>query len=289
MPWTESRSREEWLAEVQRRGTRIRRRRRVGFGVVGALALVLPVGVTATVLSGGADRAVELSVAGPAPAGDRTPAPAPPNELATGEVPAVATTAVDPPTTIAEPQSRVGSAHGRTEPPTATGAPPGDDPLVRPPTPTTIPSGNSSSPALTVPAATTVPPASTEPAPAPCASSEVRVTVATEKAGYGPGEAVRGSSTLENRSTGACLLPTRGFFKVLNAAGKDVGNFAYTADFRFPVRAEPGKTFTSTFTWDQRDCTGSACVQVPPGTYTVVADWTESGPYTASTTLQVTS
>lgn len=285
MPWTESRSRDEWLAEVQRRGTLIRRRRRVGFGVAGVLALVLPVSVTATVLSGGAERAVELSVAGPPPAGDRTPAPAPPNELATGEVPAVATTTVEAPTTTAEPQSRVGSVHGRTEPPTATGAAPGDDPVVRPPPPTIAPSGNSSSPVLTEPAATTEPPASTE--PAPCASSEARVTVSTEKAGYVPGETVRGSSTLENRSAGACLLPTRGFFTVLNAAGKDVGNFAYTADFRFPVRAEPGKTFTSTFTWDQKDCAASPCVQVPPGTYTVVAGWTESGPYTGSTTFQI--
>ncbi|HET7721551.1 MAG TPA: hypothetical protein VFK43_16400, partial [Acidimicrobiales bacterium] len=69
MPWTDSRSRDEWLAEVRRRGTRIRRRRRVALGAVGALALVLPVSVTAAVLSGGAERPVELSVAGPAPTG----------------------------------------------------------------------------------------------------------------------------------------------------------------------------------------------------------------------------
>ena len=113
--------------------------------------------------------------------------------------------------------------------------------------------------------------------------------MSTEKAAYRPGETVRGASTLENRSAEACLLPTRGFFKVSNAGGEVVGTFAYTADFRFPVTAEPGKTFTSTFSWEQLDCAGSACVQVPPGTYTVVADWTESGPYTGSTTFQITS
>ena len=63
--------------------------------------------------------------------------------------------------------------------------------------------------------------------------------------------------------------------RILNAAGKDVSGFAYTADYRFPVSAEPGKTFSTPFTWEQRDCSGVACVQVPAGTYTVVADWTE--------------
>jgi hypothetical protein len=112
--------------------------------------------------------------------------------------------------------------------------------------------------------------------------------VATAKSIYSPGEVVQGSSTLENRGAVACLLPTRAFFRILNAAGKDVGSFAYTMEFRIPVRAEPGKTFTSSFTWDQRDCSGPACTQVPPGTYTVVADWSESGPHTGRSTFQLT-
>ena len=282
---TETRSHEQWLAEVRRRGTRIRRRRRVGFGVVGALALVLPVSVTATVLSGGSERAVEVSVAGPAPAGGMAPLPAPPNELATGEVPPVAATAeMAPTTTVAEVHERLAAINGVPAPRSSpTSLPGADDPVVRPAPSTTSPSGNTSSPALP-PTPTSAPPAST----APCAASEARVTVSTEKAAYRPGETIRGSSTLENRSAGACLLPTRGFFKVLNAGGEVVGNFAYTADFRFPVTAEPGKTFTSTFTWEQKDCSGSACVQVPPGAYTAVADWTESGPYSGSTTFQIT-
>ena len=112
-PTTETRSRDEWLAEVKRRGGRLRRRRRVGFGVAGALALVLPVSVTATVLSGGAERPVELSVAGPAPARGVEPLPAPPNELATGDVPAAAPTAeVAPPTTVAEVHERLSAVNG---------------------------------------------------------------------------------------------------------------------------------------------------------------------------------
>ncbi|MDQ4069987.1 MAG: hypothetical protein M3203_11035, partial [Actinomycetota bacterium] len=42
MPWTESRSRDEWLAEVRRRGERIRRRRRLAVSAVGAVALLVP-------------------------------------------------------------------------------------------------------------------------------------------------------------------------------------------------------------------------------------------------------
>ena len=115
------------------------------------------------------------------------------------------------------------------------------------------------------------------------------MTVTTGRAAYGPGQAVQGSSTLENRSAGACMLPTRAFFRITNDAGSDVGSFAYTLELRLPVAAEPGRTFTSTFTWDQKDCAGSPCAQVAPGTYTVVADWSESGPYAVRTTFQITS
>jgi hypothetical protein len=194
------------------------------------------------------------------------------------------------------PELRVEAVHGRTGPPTSratpfvppaapASVPPGDDPVVRSTT-TVPPAGNSSSPILPPNQSTPGTPPADAP---PCPASEVAVTVSTERSTYAPGEMVRGSSTIENRSATACLLPTRGFFKVLNAAGKDVGNFAYTADFRFPVRAEPGKTFTSSFTWDQRDCSGPACAQVPSGPYTVVAEWTESGPYAGRTTFRVGS
>jgi hypothetical protein len=105
------------------------------------------------------------------------------------------------------------------------------------------------------------------------------VTVTTDRSSYGPGETVRGSTTIENRSGSACLLPTRGFVRITNAAGKDVSGFAYTMEYRFPALAEPGKTFTTPFTWDQRDCSGGSCVQVPAGTYNVAADWTEGGQY----------
>ena len=161
---------------------------------------------------------------------------------------------------------------------------------TRPPstTPTTRdPSGSVSSPVQPSFPATTVPPA-TGPAPGPCPASDVRVTASTAKSSYAPGEIVQVSSTLENRGAVACLLPTRAFFRILNGAGTDVGGFATTLEFRLPVRAEPGKSFTSTVTWDQKDCSSRpACAPVPAGTYTVVADWTEGGPYSARGTFVV--
>ena len=286
MPWTESRSRQEWLDEVKRRGERLRRRRRLTFATLAAVALVLPATALATVLGNGAeDRDVHLAVAGPPPTGEVAGAgpttgagdapPMPPPEATT--------------TTTAEPQLRVEAGHGRTEPPTPSLSVPTDDPVLRRPgatNPAATPPGNSSSdpntpiasePAMPPPAP--VAPPTTAPGAANCPSSDVRVTVTTEKATYAPGETVRGATTIENRSAGACLLPTRGFVRIMNTAGKDVSSFAYTMEYRIPVLAEPGKTFTTPFTWDQKDCSGSACVQVPAGTYNVAADWTEGGPY----------
>ena len=224
------------------------RRRWVLLAAVGTLAIVL----AAVVLAGDDDPDVRLAATGPAPAGEVPPIlPVAPPETTTTTTPAPVATS--PPSTAR-----------RT-----------DDPVVR--TSTTVPSGSSSSPAQPSPSAPV--PLPTTPAGAGCPASEVRLTVTTEKPAYRPGEIVRGSTTIENRSAGACLLPTRGFVRILNAAGKDVSSFAYTMEYRFPVSAEPGKTFSTPFTWDQKDCSGAACVQVPAGAYTVVADWTEGGPY----------
>ena len=53
------------------------------------------------------------------------------------------------------------------------------------------------------------------------------------------------------------------------------------------MAAEPGKSFSSSFTWDQKNCSGSSCAQVPAGTYVVIADWTESGPYSGRSSFQI--
>ncbi|MDQ4068281.1 MAG: DUF4232 domain-containing protein, partial [Actinomycetota bacterium] len=171
---------------------------------------------------------------------------------------------------------------------TVNGAPVPDDPVVRPSPPTTT-GGDSGEARGGAPSASpppsTVPPG--DPALAACPASDVRVTVTTDKSIYAPGETVRWSSTLENRSGTTCLVSGRAFFHVENAAGKTAGSFPYTADYMLPVKAEPGKTITNTGSWDQRDCSGSSCVQVPNGSYVVVAQWTEAGPYVGKGAFQV--
>jgi hypothetical protein len=67
---------------------------------------------------------------------------------------------------------------------------------------------------------------------------------------------------------------------------------------RQPVKQ--GRLYTYTFTWEARDCTpppgpvvpapGTPCPPFPPGTYTVIAEWTGrgAGP-SARTTFQFTA
>lgn len=297
MPWTESGSREEWLDRVTRRGERIRRRRRRRLlaAAAGVLALAAPVGAFSTMVAGRSDRVVNLAVAGPAAATSEAP-PAragdgnvdpviPPGAGSSGEQPPLSTT-----TTTAEVHERVASVNGPApvRPAPTTTTPPAEDPVVRPTTSvpgqgTSTSAGSGSSPPLT-PSTTVAPLGGPPPA---CAASEVMVTVSTEKAAYRAGEPVRSTSTLENRGTTTCLLPTRAFFRIEDGAGRTVGSFAYTADYRLPVAAEPGKTFTSGVTWDQRDCSGPACAQALAGAYVAVADWTEGGPYSGRATFHI--
>lgn len=321
MPWTGSRSRDEWLAEVRRRGERIRRRRWLATVVVGALALAMPVGVVATLLGARSDRGVELTATAPGPAvGGEGSAPTIPTTVAGGDTPALSgataeqgtppSGGVSPPTT-AEVHGRVASVNGSPPPPSPTSGPPADDPVVR--AAPAAPSGNSGS-ATGAPSVPGGPPgASTgsgaasgglgaspsapgppapaptdDPPPAPCPAADVDVTVTTEKGAYAPGETVTGSSSLVNRSATTCLLPTRAFFRILDARGRTVSSFAYTMELRMPVEAEPGRTVTSGFTWDQQDCSGSSCAQVPAGTYVAVADWSETGPYTGRVSFRIT-
>ncbi len=283
MPWTESRSRDEWLAEVQRRGTRIRRRRRVGFGVVGAIALILPVSVTANVIRSGPERAIEVSVAAPEPT-FRVPMPTTtiPVAVGAGGV-AAAVTTEDPtppagassPTTTTEVHRRVPSANG---------------PVVGPAPPTSVPSTaalatvgpDPASGPNPAPAGRTVPPIMTL---RPCMPVDVKVTVTTEKAAYAPGERISGSATLAKVSGPDCRLElvaadgtvsTHYTARILDGAGSTVSWPGYESfSSSSPVPFEPQKSYTTGFTWDQKvsgesDCAVILCLQVPAGTYTVL-------------------
>ena len=271
--------------------------------LVGALALVVPVSAMAAFL-GEADRGVELTATGlppssaPSVTGDVSSPPTT-TTAANGAVPGSdGATTVEPippsgglsPATTAEVHSRAASVNGSEPPPPRappTSALPADDPVVRPaPSP---PSGNNGVGGSGTAAGPPAGPPTNDPQVAACPAADVAVSVTTEKGSYAPGETVRGSSTLENASATTCLLPTRAFFRIVDAAGKTVGSFAYTLELRMPVRAEPGKAFTSAFTWDQQDCSGSSCAQVPAGTYVAVADWNESGPYSGRVSFRITS
>ena len=297
MPWTESRTREEWLAEVRRRGERIRRRRRVALSVVGALAMALPVSALVSMTGGDPSPDLRVTAAGPAPrqgpaiGGVLPPivtttsleaeiAPGSPTEPAAaaepGRVPAAE---ASPPTTAAEVHRRLGSINGA----------PIDDPVVRPSPTTTVAEGgsagnSSSSPALAAPS---TPPPTTDPALTTCPVSEVEVVVTVERSNYASGETVQWTSTLTNRSATTCLVSGRAFFHVEDVNGKIVGSFPYTADFQLPVKAEPGKTFESGRSWDQTDCSANPCALVPAGRYTVVASWTEAAPYVGRGSFQI--
>ena len=296
MPSTESRSRDEWLAEVRRRGERIRMRRRLAISAVGAVAVLGPVFAMVT-LSPEDDGARRFQVAagGPAPTSGAT-GPSLGRVTADGEAIPTTTalagadalpevTAPSGPlysTTTTEVHRRVSSING---------VPSNDDPVVRatPPTTSTAAAagGSQSSPVMPVPPSTTVPPG--DAALAACPTGDVKVTVTVDKSSYAQRTTVGWSSTLENRSATTCLVSGRAFFHVEDGAGKTVGSFAYTANYMLPVKAEPGKTITNTATWDQQDCSGPTCTQVPPGTYVVVAEWTEGGPWVGRGSFQITA
>ncbi|HEX2047887.1 MAG TPA: hypothetical protein VHF27_08985 [Acidimicrobiales bacterium] len=291
MPWTESRSRDEWLAEVRRRGERIRRRRQLAASALGAVALLGPAFAMVSYTTGGdGQRQLQVAASGPAPtsgvAGPSLPA-------MVGEGEAIPTTTalagadalpeVTAPsgplysTTTTEVHRRVSSING---------VPSYDDPVIRPTPPTTAAENDSvRSTVLPPPTPTTAPPGDS--ALSACPTGEVKVTVTTEKGTYARGEAVRWSSTLENRSSTTCLMSGRAFFHVEDTAGTIVGSFPYTADYMLPVKAEPGKVITNTGGWDQKDCSGPACTHVTPGTYVVVAKWTEGGPWVGRETFEI--
>ena len=146
--------------------------------------------------------------------------------------------------------------------------------------------GSQSSPPLPAPTDPVVP-TTVDPSLGLCTAGQVTTTVTTEKATYAVGEAVHGTATIRNHSGTPCLLPTRAFFQIEDSAGRVVSNFAYTADYRFPTRAEPGQSFASTVTWDQQSCSMPVCSPAPPGTYVAAAEWTEGARFSAQGSFEI--
>jgi hypothetical protein len=304
LPWTESRSRDEWLAEVRRRGERIRRRRRIGYAAVVAVALVLPVNFTAAALRSSPGREVELTVAGPALVGDTTPPPAQSDVAASGDVPPPAATAFEAPTTtLAERQPESISRPLVTETtvrPFVTPASPGpdapaDDPVVRStttvPPPQTIgnpvvPTNPSTSAAPQIASAT---PATSSALAASaglgvsslpaCAADALQIDVVPSKPAFLAGETVKGTFCVQTYRATDCSVAMPASFRIENVAtGAVLGSVPSTTEVPSPVRAD-GNMYTSTFAWEPRDCSGSVCTDVPPGLYQAVAQWTDGTSY----------
>ena len=312
MPWTESRTRDEWLAEVTRRGERIRTRRRMALSAALGTALLVPaIGLVSLSARGDGDRQVQVAAGGPAPAtgaadaeppsvlgGSEVVAPALPADAAGANLsseaiagPGVERIAPGQPTTT-EVHRRISAINGSPTPGpaqvTSTTRVAGE-PIAPPPAGGGVVGSTPGASTSSAAGGTIGQPVQGGTSLAACPVAEVRVTVTTDKTAYARGETVRFSSTLENRSATACMVSGRAFFSVEDGAGKSVGSFAYTANFMMPVKAEPGQTFTNSASWDQQDCSGSACVQVPPGTYTVIAGWTEGGAYIGRGSFQISA
>lgn len=283
-PTIETRSRDEWLAEVKRRGGRLRRRRRVGFASVAALAMVLPVSLTAAALRTGPERAVELSVAGPAPVptdgATGTPSTSPVDEpvadgsaATTDEAPPLAG-APSPTTTTTEVHRRVATVRDPVVEPTPrtvpASVPPADDPVVASP-PTTLALAPTSTVPVSSATGTTLSTTGTQSRPM-CLGSEFGFRVGTDKSAYATGEPVKVVATVEKRTATACRLPSQVHVRIDNSAGQNVVAFPYTIDIVVPDNAEPGMTFTGSYTWDQRDCVNASCAQAPAGTYVVYGE-----------------
>jgi hypothetical protein len=303
LPWTESRSREDWLAEVRRRGERIRRRRRVTIAIVAAFAVVLPLSTVAGYLVGPPDRSVELSVAGP-PAGEvsRPPTTSAVDGLVTGGLPAttdeIAGPAAGAPsqiTTTTEVHRPLASADDRAADPTPpTTVRSTDSPVIAradPAQPPTSSSGTGSAGGVGVASSgSRGPGALASTTRRACAAADVKLSLTTDKAIYAMGETVSGSLSVEKTSESDCLLErvdSEGFvytasaIRFQNAAGRVVGSIINSSHSLSGVPAEPKKAYTQPFSWDQQDCgsDGSTCLQVPAGSYTVVGEWTEIGPF----------
>ena len=256
--------------------------------LAGALALALPVGALIAVVPDG-QRQLNVTAAGTSPPsalrstseGDMA------IDVTTTTVTPAGTEPAAPPSTWAA-TAAAGPQAGRGYAPatTAVTAGPGAGQPVGGSASTPKPADDRAGggPAVSMP--TTTAPVTGPPLQA-CAVGDVKVTVSTAKATYAPGETVTGVSTLENRSGVACLVSARAFFRIEDTGGRVVSSFAYTADFRMPVKAEPGQTFADRFTWNQLNCTSNPCVQVPGGTYVVVADWNEAGPYSGRGSFSV--
>ena len=278
--------------------------------VVAALALVLPMSAVAGFLTADPGGDTRQLLAGPVPTqpGLLTPEPG----VDVPNAPALSGESATTTTLATEVHQRSGTTNGSVVPSAPSSIPPADGPAVRATTTTapsdTAVSGTSASAASGAPG-----PGPVDPAPPACVATDMKLTLSTDRKAYARGDTVKASATLEKITAGRCELPNWGILiSIVNGAGRDVsGDGSSRRDSgtlnqaeawppcdrdgcRRPV--EPGPVHTATLDWENCNvgevipAGGPDCLAFPPGTYTVVVEWTGPGAGPpARTTFQLTA
>ena len=263
MAWTDedqhlTRTREELLSRVTRRGEELRRRHRGG-RVVATISAVLVVAAVAGIgITGDGDPAVQVATGGPSTTtgGEAWVEPVP---GAAGEFPT--STSTPGPAPMATPGS-VSAPPSSLPPTTVTAASAAPTSTAAPPT-----TGRTASPTTST---------SQAPDKPKCTTAQLEMTANPEKPEFRPGEVVRIPTTIRNRTSAPCYY--NGFtlsYEVKNAAGQGLGGGAHHADTFRDVALEAGQTLTENADWNPQDCTGGpgTCMQAAPGDYTANLRW----------------
>ena len=130
---------------------------------------------------------------------------------------------------------------------------------------------------------------------APCSRSALRVTTSTNRHVYGPGQVVRMTVAVRNRSAASCPFavgPTSPFLRVTNSRGAQVWNNCYShgspgpcAQFLAVKVVRPGATYVDTLTWDPTE--GPYRIPEPAGEYRLTTSFEGTpGIYTANFRLR---
>lgn len=287
MDWSDddqppTRTRDELLAHVERRGDDLRRRRRAGRALAGVAAVlaVTALGGLATIDD---DQGGAVQVATDGPSGTAGPE--------TLSEPSVA----EPWPALAPPGIPMPGPPPVSEPPPSTIPGQGSDPSM--PTTTsaattpTVPAAPTTATTPTTTRGSTTTPPSTIRGPR-CRPDQLAVAASPSKPEYRPGEKVVVTSTVRNRSSTPCYHNSYSFrFEFTAPDGRSlIGGDNHADGFNEQSTLAPGQWMTEIADWYQLDCADSAvrCVQAAPGTYTATVSWSlEAPPVEATTSFQL--
>lgn len=111
-----------------------------------------------------------------------------------------------------------------------------------------------------------------------CTPAQIEVKIATDQPSYAPGQAVKVTSTLRNRSSASCFYNGYGArmtFK--DDAGHSYPGVSVIADSFADVPLRAGQALTHTGSWDHRACADPGCAALPAGPYYVTVSWNFAG------------